>query len=161
MTHPLVGHTAPEFSLRDQNGRTVSLSQWRGERVLVVFVPWAFSPVCTYEVEQLRDASDVQEAVGAVLVINCDSRYVNQEWANLNNFDGLLLSDFWPHGEVAQAYGVFNEERGQARRGSFLIDADGVVAWALESPDGDARDLASYRTALGVVQGPVETPKPE
>ena len=154
MTHPLVGHPAPDFSLRDQNGRTVSLMQWRGERVLVVFVPWAFSPVCTYEVEQLRDASDVQDAVGAVLVINCDSRYVNQEWANLNNFEGILLSDFWPHGQVAQAYGVFNEERGQARRGSFLIDADGVVEWTLESPDGDARDLESYRVALGV-----ETPQ--
>ena len=154
MTHPLVGHPAPDFSLRDQNGRTVSLSQWRGERVLVVFVPWAFSPVCTYEVEQLRDASDVQEAVGAVLVINCDSRYVNQEWANLNNFDGILLSDFWPHGEVAQAYDVFNEERGQARRGSFLVDADGVVEWSLESPDGDARDLGAYRIALGVPSAP-------
>ena len=150
MTHPLEGQLAPDFALRDQNGRTVSLSQWRGEQVLVVFVPWAFSPVCTYEVEQLRDASDVQQAVGAVLVINCDSRYVNQEWANVNNFDGILLSDFWPHGDVARAYGVFNEDRGQARRGSFLIDADGVVVWTLESPEGDARDLASYRSALGV-----------
>jgi len=150
VTHPLVGHAAPDFALRDQNGRIVSLAQWRGERVLVVFVPWAFSPVCTYEVEQLRDASDVQDAVAAVLVINCDSMYVNQEWANQNEFDGKLLSDFWPHGDVARAYGVFNQERGQARRGSFLVDADGVVAWALESPDGDARDLASYREALGV-----------
>jgi peroxiredoxin len=126
------------------------LSDYRGGRVLVVFVPWAFSPVCTYEIEQLRDAPELAEAVSALVVINCDSMYVNQEWATQNSFEGTLLSDFWPHGETARAYGVFNEDRGQARRGSFLIDADGIVAWVLENPEGDARDLSLYRQALGL-----------
>lgn len=151
MTHPLVGLPAPDFAVRDQNGKTVTLSELRGGRVMLVFVPWAFSPVCTYEIEQLRDAPDVREAVSAMFVINCDSMHVNQEWADQNSYTGSLLSDFWPHGEVARAYGVFNEERGQARRGTFLIDADGVVEWALENPEGDARDLALYRDALGIV----------
>jgi alkyl hydroperoxide reductase subunit AhpC len=126
------------------------LGDFRGGRVLIVFVPWAFSPVCTYEIEQLRDAPELAEAVSALLVINCDSMFVNQEWAQQNSFEGVLLSDFWPHGEVARAYGVFNEERGQARRGSFLIDSHGIVEWVLENPEGDARDLALYRQALGL-----------
>jgi peroxiredoxin len=141
---------APDFELKDQNGRTVALSALRGGRVLVVFVPWAFSPVCTYEVEQLRDAADVRAAVSELLIVNCDSVYVNQEWAEQNNFEGVMLSDFWPHGETAQAYGVFNEERGLANRGTFLIDADGVVEWVLESPQGTPRDLDAYREALGL-----------
>ena len=152
MTHSLLGMPAPDFDLKDQNGRTVSLSTLRGGRVLVVFVPWAFSPVCTYEVEQLRDAADVQAAVSALLIINCDSMYVNQEWAEQNTFEGVMLSDFWPHGQTAQAYGVFNAERGLANRGTFLIAADGTVEWVLESPEGTPRDLAAYRTALGLPQ---------
>jgi peroxiredoxin len=153
-----VGREAPEFALRDQNGRTVRLADFRGGRVLIVFVPWAFSPVCTYEIEQLRDTPDVVEAVSAVLVINCDSMYVNQEWAERNGYQGTLLSDFWPHGQTARAYGVFNEERGQARRGSFLIDAHGLVEWVLENPEGDARDLSLYRQALGLSAPQLDLP---
>lgn len=141
---------APDFDLKDQNGRSVTLSALRGGKVLVVFVPWAFSPVCTYEVEQLRDAADVQAAVSALLIINCDSMYVNQEWAEQNSFEGVMLSDFWPHGQTAQAYGVFNSDRGLANRGTFLIAADGTVEWVLESPEGTPRDLAAYRAALGL-----------
>lgn len=122
----------------------------QGQRLLLVFVPWAFSPVCTYEIEQLRDASDIRGAVDQILIVNCDSIYVNQEWAEQNNYDDVLLSDFWPHGQVASAYGVFNEDRGQARRGTFLIDAEGTVEWVLENPDGSPRDLQLYREALGV-----------
>lgn len=158
MSHPLIGRPAPEFALRDQNGRTVRLSDFRGGKVLMVFVPWAFSPVCTYEIEQLRDAPDLGEAVAALLVVNCDSMYVNQEWADRHGFHGTLLSDFWPHGETARAYGVFNEERGQARRGTFLINELGVVEWVLENPEGDARDLALYRQALGLEAPALDLP---
>ncbi len=150
MTHPLLGQLAPDFSVRDHQGRSITLSDLRGRPVLLVFVPWAFSPVCTYELEQLREADDVRAAVGELLVVNCDSMYVNQEWAEANSFDAPLLSDFWPHGEVSRAYGVFDEERGRAQRGTFLIDAHGVVQWVLENPDGSPRDLALYREALGL-----------
>ncbi len=152
MTHSLVGMPAPDFDLKDQDGRSVRLSALRGDRVLVVFVPWAFSPVCTYEVEQLRDAKDIHDAVGELLIINCDSMYVNQEWADRNDFTGVMLSDFWPHGATAEAYGVFNADRGLANRGTFLIAPDGTVEWALESPEGSPRDLAAYREALGLPQ---------
>jgi len=148
VTHPLVGSRVPDFSLRDHNGREVSPATLAGASALLVFVPWAFSPVCTYELEQLRDASDVREQVGQLVVINCDSMYVNQEWADANAFDSPVLSDFWPHGEVSRAFGVFDEERGRARRGTFCLDADGVVRWVVENPDGSPRDLELYRAEL-------------
>lgn len=151
MTHPLVGQPAPDFTLTDQDGLQLSLSSLRGDDVLLVFVPWAFSPVCTYEIEQLRDAPDIQESAARVLVINCDSKFVNQEWAYLNKFTGTLLSDFWPHGEVSRLYGVFDEETGRSKRGTFHVTADGTVDWVLVNPTGDARDLDEYRKVLGLV----------
>jgi peroxiredoxin len=151
VTHPLVGQAAPDFTLVDQDGISVTLSDLRGTETLVVFVPWAFSPVCTYEIEQLRDADDINESAARVLIINCDSTFVNQEWAYQNKFVGTLLSDFWPHGEVARAYDVFDEKTGRARRGTFHITANGIVDWVLETPTGDARDLSEYRKVLGLV----------
>jgi len=151
VTHPLVGHAAPDFTLSDQDGIEVSLSALRGTDVLLVFVPWAFSPVCTYELEQLRDAEDLVASDAKVFVVNCDSKFVNQEWAYQNQFPGTLLSDFWPHGQVSSAFGVFDEQLGRSKRGTFHIDADGMVTWALVNPTGDARDLDAYRKVLGLV----------
>lgn len=151
MTHPLVGQPAPDFVLSDQDGIDVSSATLRGTEVLLVFVPWAFSPVCTYELEQLRDADDLAQSDAKVFVVNCDSKFVNQEWAYQNEFSGTLLSDFWPHGDVSRAYGVFDEELGRSKRGTFHINADGVVDWALVNPTGDARDLDAYRKVLGLV----------
>ncbi len=151
MTHPLVGRAAPDFTLSDQDGIDVSLSSERGRDVLLVFVPWAFSPVCTYELEQLRDAEDLVVSDAKVFVVNCDSKFVNQEWAYQNAFTGTLLSDFWPHGAVSRAYGVFDEESGRSKRGTFHINAHGVVDWVLVNPTGDARDLDEYRKVLGLV----------
>jgi len=151
VTHPLVGMTAPDFTLRDQDGLALTLSTLRGSEVLLVFVPWAFSPVCTYEIEQLRDADDLNAADARIVIVNCDSSFVNQEWAYQNKFDGTLLSDFWPHGEVSRAYGAFDEETGRSRRGTFHITAEGVVDWVLINPTGDARDLSEYRKVLGLI----------
>jgi peroxiredoxin len=146
-----VGQPAPDFTLLDQDGVAVSLSDLRGAEALVVFIPYAFSPVCTYELEQLRDAEDLTSSDARILVISCDSTYVNQEWAYLNKFEGTLLSDFWPHGVVCQSYGVFDHELGRAKRGTFHIDANGIVDWVLVNPTGDARDLAQYRQVLGLI----------
>ena len=150
MSHPLEGQLAPDFTLKDQDGVSFTLAEVRGSEVLVVFVPWAFSPVCTYEIEQLRDAQDLESQGAKVVVINCDSMIVNQEWAYQNKFMGTLLSDFWPHGEVSKLYGVFNEEAGRARRGTFHVTAEGIVDWVLVNPMGDARDLDLYRQVLRV-----------
>ena len=144
-----IGDTAPDFELRDQNGTAVRLSEHRGKPVLVMFVPFAFTGICTGEVCEMRDASADLTADGVtVLGITCDSMFSLKEWAAAQGVTYPMLSDFWPHGEVARAYGVFNEERGCALRATFLVDADGVVRWSVVNQLGDARSVADYRAAL-------------
>lgn len=146
---PLVGERAPDFSLLDQHGRTVTLESFRGIGVLVVFIPFAFSDTCTNELVDLRGAEDLLNSDAVkVVVVSCDSIYTLKAWADAHAYDGGILSDFWPHGAAARAYGVFNEDKGLANRGSFLIDGDGIVRWAIVSAMGQARDLDDYRAAL-------------
>jgi len=144
-----VGDAAPDFSLPDTHGTPVTLSGLRGGPVAVVFVPFAFSGTCTGELCDLRDnLSAFQDAGVHLLVVSCDPMFSLRAWAEAEGYAFDLLSDFWPHGEVARAFGVFDEERGRADRGSFLIDADGVVRWTVVNPAGQARDIASYRAAI-------------
>jgi mycoredoxin-dependent peroxiredoxin len=152
-TVPLqVGDPAPDFSLTDTHGSPVSLAELRGTPVVLVFVPFAFSGTCTGELCELRDNIGVFDAAGTrLLVVSCDPMYALRAWAEQEGYGFDLLSDFWPHGEVATAYGVFDAERGRALRGSFLVDADGVVRWAVVNPAGQARDLAGYREALATL----------
>ncbi|MEZ0448530.1 peroxiredoxin [Cellulomonas sp. ICMP 17802] len=146
---PALGEPAPEFSLRDTHGTPVTLSGLRGGPVVIVFVPFAFSGTCTGELCELRDnISEFEEAGVHVLVVSCDPGHALRAWAAQEGFGFDLLSDFWPHGEVAKAYGVFDEEKGFAVRGSFLVDAEGVLQWSVVNPPGRARDFSSYRAAL-------------
>jgi len=146
---PLVGEAAPGFSLLDQHGRTVTLESFRGIGLLVIFIPFAFSDTCTNELVDLRGAEDLlgNDEV-RVVVVSCDSIYTLKAWADSHAYPGGILSDFWPHGEAARAYGVFNQDKGLANRGSFLIDGDGIVRWVIVSAMGRARDLDEYRAAL-------------
>lgn len=151
MTSPLaVGETASEFTLKDQNGQDTSLSQFRGEKfVAVVFYPFAFSGICTGELCEIRDnlgafvADDLQ-----VLAISCDHMFSQRAWADKEGYFFPLLSDHWPHGEVAQSFGIFNEQAGAALRGTFLLDREGVVRWSLVNEIGKARDFSGYHAAL-------------
>ena len=145
-----VGDAAPDFTLRDQNGADISLADFKGQKnVVLVFYPFAFSGICTGELCEIRDnlgafvSDDVQ-----VLAISCDHMFSQRAWADKEAYFFPLLSDFWPHGEVARAYGVFNERAGAALRGTFLIDRDGVVAWSLVNPIGEGRDFSGYHEAL-------------
>jgi peroxiredoxin len=149
---PLVGQPAPHFSLLDQHGRTITLESFRGSGVLIIFIPFAFSDTCSNELVDLRGAEDLlgNDRV-KVVVVSCDSIYTLKAWAETHAYGAGILSDFWPHGEAARAYGVFNESKGLANRGSFLIDAEGVVRWAIVSPMGQARDLDDYRAALPLI----------
>ena len=149
MSHPLEGKLAPDVTLLDQHGREFSLAAQRGKAVLLVFVPFAFSDVCTNELVDLRDASELHRRDDlTVAVISCDSVYTVKAWADTHAYRSPLLSDFWPHGAAAQAYGVFNAAEGLAIRGSFLIDAGGVVRWTVVNPTGQARDVADYHVAI-------------
>jgi mycoredoxin-dependent peroxiredoxin len=126
-----VGDIAPDFSLPDQDKQVVSLADLRGTPVLLVFYPFAFSGICTGELCQLRDELSVYGDAGVkVLAISTDPGFSLKAFREKEGFEFPLLSDFWPHGATAQAYGVFNEKAGMALRGTFLVDAEGKVAFA-------------------------------
>ncbi|WP_326599251.1 peroxiredoxin [Streptomyces sp. NBC_01803] len=144
------GNKAPEFQLRNQHGQTVSLADYRGgKNVVLLFYPFAFTGVCTGELCALRDElptfvnDDVQ-----LLAVSNDSPFTLRVFGEQEGLEYPLLSDFWPHGEVSRAYGVFDEEKGCAVRGTFIIDKEGVVRWTVVNALPDARDLSDYATAL-------------
>ncbi len=140
-----VGARAPEFSLRDQYGQDTVLSALRGGPVLVVFYPLAFSGVCSGELADLREHHDVLRGLGVtVLAVSVDSTFALRTWSDREGFPFALLSDFWPHGGVARDYGVFDDGRGVARRGTFLIDAGGTVRWTAHTPVDRPRDVDEY-----------------
>jgi peroxiredoxin len=146
-----IGTDAPDFSLKDQNGEVVTLSAFEGDTaVAVVFYPFTFTGVCEGELCAIRDDfSAFTEAGVQVLAVSCDSRFAQAKWAEEMGYEFPVLSDFWPHGEAAKAFGVFNDALGCANRGTFLIGVDGKVVDAFESPDlGTARPADRYREAI-------------
>jgi len=145
------GAEAPDFTLKDQDGNDVTLSAFRGhDNVVIVFYPFTFTGVCQGELCSLRDdLADFKSAEAQLLAISCDSRFAQQQWAQAQGFDFPVLSDFWPHGEVSRAYGVFNEQLGAANRATFVIDKQGKIIDVFESPNlATPRDKASYEAAL-------------
>lgn len=145
-----VGTEAPDFELRDNNAQSHRLSSFRGEKnVVLVFYPFAFTGVCTGEMCAIRDdVSSLQNDDTQVFAISCDTVASLRVFAEKEGLSYPLLSDFWPHGEVAKAYGVFNEALGAADRGTFIIDKSGVVRWTVRNEIKDARDLGDYQKAL-------------
>ena len=149
-----IGQTAPEFTLKDQAGTDVSLSDYQGKQpVVLVFYPFTFTGVCQGEMCEIRDDPSVFDgADAAVLAISCDTRHAQAQWAEQQGFTFPILSDFWPHGEVAKAYGVFNEQLGCANRGTFVIDREGNIAAKFESAGlASPRAREDYEQALAKV----------
>ena len=144
------GALAPDFTLRDQHNQPVSLTDFRGRKaVLLVFYPMAFTGTCQRELSEVRAnlGAYANDAV-QVVTVSVDTTHSHKVWAEREGFDFPLLADFWPHGAVAQAYGVFNEVAGFANRGTFLIDADGVVRFAEMVGPGESRDQKAWQAAL-------------
>lgn len=152
---PVVGGTAPDFELANQFGEPVRLSSFRGQNVVLVFYPFAFSGICTGELCEIRDNLAVFEDTNAVvLAVSVDSKFSLRAYAGQEGYSFDLLADFWPHGAVASAYGVFDPETGMAKRGTFIIDAAGTIRYSVVNPRGQARDFSEYRAALaGLEQG--------
>ena len=145
-----VGDTAPDFSLPDSDRQVVSLSGLRGAPVLVVFYPFAFSGICTGELCQLRDELGTYTDAGVqVVAVSTDPTFSLKAFREQQGLEFPLLSDFWPHGATAQAYGVFNDQAGMALRGTFLVDAEGKVAFAEVNGPGDARAQSGWKDAVG------------
>ncbi len=149
-TIPRRGEPAPDFVLRDQHGQPTSLTDHRGAtNVALVFYPFAFSGICTGELREIRDGlEDFQTDGIQVFAISCDPMFALRAWADAEGYFFPLLSDFWPHGEVARRYGVLEERTGAAGRGTFLIDRDGIIVWSHRVDAGVARDFTAYREAL-------------
>jgi peroxiredoxin len=146
---PAVGEPAPDFELANQFGEPVRLSSFRGQNVVLVFYPFAFSGICTGELCEIRDNLAVfEDARATVLAVSVDSKFSLRAYAEKEAYGFDLLADFWPHGAVARTFGVFDEETGMAGRGTFIIDAAGIIRYVVVNPRGQARELSEYRDVL-------------
>jgi mycoredoxin-dependent peroxiredoxin len=154
-----VGAPAPDFELLDQHGTPVRLASFRaapgvaGRNVVLVFYPWSFSSLCTDELKALQD--DVGSFVTGdtvLLAVSVDSKFTQRAFADQRGLSFPVLADFWPHGDVARRYGVFDDDAGAALRGTFVIDREGVVRWSVLRGIGEVRDPAAYKAALDEVR---------
>ena len=145
-----LGGPAPDFTLRDQFGQDVTLSSFRGTKaVALIFYPYAFSGVCTGEMAGIRARlAEFLTFDTEVLAISCDPVYSLRAWSDSDGLNFPLLSDFWPHGAVARAYGVFDERSGCALRSSYVVDREGDLAWAVHNAMPEGRDLDEHLAVL-------------
>ena len=148
-----IGDAAPDFTLRDQHGQDLTLSSHaRGKAVLIVFYPFAFSGVCTGELTGLRDRlGDFETDHSTLIALSCDPMYAQRAVADRDGIFFPLLSDFWPHGVTTKAYGVFDEIAGAPKRSSFIVDAEGRVAWSVHNATGEPRDLDEHASRLAAL----------
>lgn len=150
MTGLVIGGPAPDFSLRDQFGQTITLSDFRGSKaVAIFFYPFAFSGVCTGEMSGIRDRLDEFITFDTeVVAVSCDPVYALRAFADADGLNFSLLSDFWPHGAMASDYEVFDAEKGCARRSSYVVDKEGVLRWSVHNAMPDGRDLDEHLRQL-------------
>ncbi|CAN2217940.1 Bcp Peroxiredoxin [Candidatus Nanopelagicaceae bacterium] len=148
-----VGEVAPDFELKDQHGAKVKLSSFKGEKnVVVLFIPFSFTGTCTGELCAIRDdLAAFQNDDVQVIAISCDSPFTQKIFAEQEGYKFPVLSDFWPHGAVAQAYGIFNADLGCALRGTFVIDKQGIIRWSVVNGLGDARNNGDYKSAIAAL----------
>jgi peroxiredoxin len=147
---PIIGDSAPDFTLTNQFGAEVSLSDFRGKKnVVIVFYPLSFSGICTGELCELRDNfSQFENADVELLAVSVDSKFVQKKFADSEGYQFSVLADFWPHGAVAKAYGVFIEDAGISNRATFVINKDGDLVAKFITAPGQARSLDEYNKAL-------------
>ena len=149
----IIGNPAPAFELTDQHGEKVSLASFREKKnVVVLFYPFAFSGTCTGELCAIRDdLSAFQNENVQLVAISCDQMYAQRAFAKTEGYGFPVLSDFWPHGATAKAFGVFEEARGCAIRGTFVIDKAGILRWQVINGMGDARNIVDYKAAISAL----------
>lgn len=146
---PTIGQPAPAFTLKNQHGQDVSLDSFLGKSLVVVFYPFAFSSVCSGELAEIRDnIADLSNDSSAVVAVSCDSMFALRVFADRDSLSFPLLSDFWPHGAVARAFGVFDERSGCATRSTVILDREGLIRWRVSNEMAQRRDLGVYRAVL-------------
>lgn len=148
-----VGTEAPDFTLRDQNNQPVTLSDFRGSKnVLLVFFPMAFTGTCEGELSMVRDRlHDFSNEKSEFVAVSVGSSPTHKVWSSAQGYLFPILSDFWPHGEVAQSYGVFNDDKGYANRGTFVIDKNGIITFSEMMEAGQVRDQSLWENALAAL----------
>ena len=147
-----IGQSVPDFELVNQHGEKISLSSFKGNKnVLLMFYPFSFSGNCTGELCAMRDdLSTFQNDELQVIALSVDSMYVQRVFSEQEGYKFPILSDFWPRGEVAKAYGVFDESVGCALRGSFLIDKEGILRWEVKN-GWAVRQNDDYKAAIAAL----------
>lgn len=145
-----IGQPAPSFELRNIDGEMVSLQDLAGRKSLVVFIPFPFTGNCEGELCTIRDRmADLNEMDANVVAITTDTMFSNKVWSEQNGFEFPVLSDFWPHGAVTDAYGTFDPKVGAANRSTYVLDADGVVRAVVATESRSlVRDYDEYLAAL-------------
>jgi mycoredoxin-dependent peroxiredoxin len=148
-----LGSAAPDFELSDQHGNKVSLASFKGKKnVVLLFYPFSFTGTCTGELCAMRDdLAAFQNDSVQVLAVSCDSMFTQRVFAEKEGYEFPVLADFWPHGAVAQSYGIFDDVRGCSLRGTYVIDKEGIVRWQIVNGLGDARNLEDYKIALAAL----------
>ncbi|HEY4882702.1 MAG TPA: peroxiredoxin [Myxococcales bacterium] len=144
-----VGDVAPDFELLDEEGKPTRLSSFRGRNVVVLFFPAAFSPICTQELKQIAGRrNDYDREDAAVIGVSVDNRWSLKAFKRDEGLTATLLSDFHPKGNVAQKYGVFIGETGYAKRGTFIVDKEGVLRGISVKEPKEARSEEDYLNLL-------------
>ena len=148
-----IGSPAPDFELRNIDGETVGLDDLKGRNSLVVFIPFPFTGTCEGELCAIRDRmAELNEIDANVVAITTDTMFSNRVWSEQNGFDFPVLSDFWPHGAITDAYGTFDAAVGAANRSTYVLDADGVVQAVIATESRSiARDFDAYLAALAAI----------
>lgn len=154
-TNATIGMPLPQFELRDQHRNPVSNDSVAGRNSVIVFIPFPFTGTCESEICALRDRMSEFDNLNAnVIAVTCDTLAANRAWADQNNIEYPVLSDFWPHGVVSKKFGVFNDMLGCANRTTFIADADGIIRDVIASDEmGMARESDHYVTALEALAG--------
>lgn len=145
-----VGAKAPDFTLVSQDREKVSLDDLKGKRSMIVFMPYPHTRTCEAETCEIRDNwSSFHDLEANVVLITTHAVPTNRDWAEDNNFRFPILSDYWPHGEVARAYDTFDETFGYAKRSTYILDANGVIRDVIATDAlGEARPFDAYLPAL-------------
>jgi peroxiredoxin len=138
-----VGDTAPDFTLKDNHGKEAHLADFRGKKVVLGFHPFAWTSVCGQQMQDLEASVKRFEKANAVAFgVSIDTTFSKHAWADSLGIEKTrLLSDFWPHGEVADAYGLFDDQAGRSERAVVILDEKGVVRWIKVYPVAERPDI--------------------
>lgn len=138
-----IGNKAPDFSLEDHNEKPFKLSDFKGKRILLSFHPLAWTSVCAQQMQSLEENKKYFDNTNTIAVgVSVDTTPSKKAWAqHLGIKNTRLLSDFWPHGAVAQQYGIFREDDGISERANIIVDEEQNISFIKIYPISQLPDI--------------------